>query len=75
MADSVFYDASFTRNMGNFESVKVALGLTTDVRKGETETQALARAKDFVSEQLLIEVDELESEIRGVRTAAESRKK
>jgi len=55
----------FTRNLGNFESVKVGLGIEDWVREGENTTTATDRVYKFVENQLIEKVNQIESEIKG----------
>lgn len=48
-----------TRNMGNFESLRVDCWLTDVVQDGETHDQALKRVSDVVKEELMNQVQEL----------------
>ena len=36
MTTRVKVDLSFTRNLGNYESIKIGVGIEDDVRQGET---------------------------------------
>lgn len=55
----------FTRNLGNFESVKIGLGVEDWVREGENTTTATDRVYKFVENQLIEKVNQIESEIKG----------
>lgn len=61
---NVKVELQFTRNLGNFESVRIALGVEDWVRSGENTTQATDRVFKFVEEKLLEKVQEVESDIR-----------
>ena len=58
-------ELNFTRNLGNFESVKVGLGIEDWVREGENTTTATDRVYKFVESQLIEKVNQIESEIKG----------
>lgn len=58
-------DLSFTRNLGNFESIKISLGVEDYVRKGETADSATERVYDFVEDKLLEKVREVEQELKS----------
>jgi hypothetical protein len=58
-------ELNFTRNLGNFESVKVGLGIEDWVREGENTTTATDRVYKFVELQLIEKVNQIESEIKG----------
>ena len=47
-------DLSFTRNLGNYESIKIGLGIEDDVRKGENVDSATERVYKFVENKLKI---------------------
>lgn len=64
---SVSYRARFTRNMGNFESLQIEIGVEDEPRGDEKVSEAYNRVKDFVEERLLDEITRLENEINGVR--------
>ena len=67
MATTVSYTASFTRNMGNFESMRLEIGVSDEPRGEEKVSEAYNRIKDFVESKLLTEVEELENQIKTVR--------
>ena len=58
-------ELQFTRNLGNFESVRVALGIEDWVRDGENTTTATDRVYKFVENELIQKVNQIESEIKG----------
>jgi hypothetical protein len=64
---SVSYRARFTRNMGNFESLQLEIGVEDEPRGDEKFSEAYNRVKDFVEARLLAEVEELESQINKAR--------
>jgi len=41
-------DLSFTRNLGNFESIKIGIGVEDSVREGENVDSATERVYKFV---------------------------
>ena len=61
---NVKVELQFTRNLGNFESVRVALGVEDWVRSGENTTTATDRVFKFVEEKLIEKVNEIEADIR-----------
>lgn len=63
----VSYRARFTRNMGNFESLQIELGVTDEPRGEETFAQAFNRVKDFVESRLIDEVTAIEKSINNAR--------
>lgn len=64
---TVSYRARFTRNMGNFESLQLEIGVEDEPRGEEKFAEAYDRVKDFVESRLLTEVEALESQITAVR--------
>jgi hypothetical protein len=58
-------DLQFTRNLGNFESVRVAIGVEDFIRTGENTSQATDRVYKFVEEKLIEKTKEIESELKG----------
>lgn len=53
----------YTLNLGNFESLRVDLGLTDHVRQGEDIVQAQDRVYKLVEVQLVEKVKEAKSEL------------
>lgn len=62
---NVKVELQFTRNLGNFESVRVALGVEDWVRSGENTTQATDRVFKFVEDKLIEKVNEIEKDLKG----------
>ena len=62
---NVRVELQFTRNLGNFESVKVSLGIEDWVREGENTNTATDRVYKFVENKLIEKVNEIETEVRG----------
>jgi hypothetical protein len=57
-------DLSFTRNLGNFESIKIGIGIEDDVRAGENVDTATERVYKFVEEKLIQKTQEVEAELK-----------
>lgn len=55
----------FVRNLGNYENIHVDLGVEDYVRHTETVAQAMDRVYDFVEEQLIRRVQEIEADLSG----------
>lgn len=53
----------YTLNLGNFESLRVDLGIVDSRRDGETVDQAFERVYSFVEEKLTDKVREAKGEI------------
>ena len=66
MSDTkVKIDLSFTRNLGNYESIKIGIGVEDTVRQGETVASATDRVYQFVEEKLIEKTREVEEELKG----------
>jgi hypothetical protein len=63
MTTRVKVDLSFTRNLGNYESIKVGIGVEDDVRPGENVESATDRVYQFVEEKLISKTTEIEKEL------------
>ena len=53
----------YTLNLGNFESLRVDLGVVDSRRDGETVDQEFARVYDFVEQKLIEKTQEAKNEI------------
>ena len=53
----------YTLNLGNFQSLRVDLGVVDNVRDGETTNDAMNRVYDFVEAKVVEKVQEAKSEI------------
>lgn len=58
-------DLSFTRNLGNYESIKISIGVEDFVRPGENADSATDRVYHFVEQKLIEKTNEVEEEIKG----------
>jgi hypothetical protein len=58
-------DLSFTRNLGNYESIKIGIGIEDDVRQGETVDMATERVYKFVEDKLIQKTQEIEDELKS----------
>lgn len=58
-------DLSFTRNLGNFESIKIGIGVDDYVRDGESVDAATDRVYKFVESKLISKTQEVEEELNG----------
>ena len=65
MTTKVKVDLSFTRNLGNYESIKISVGVEDDVRQGENVDTATERVYKFVEEKLIKKTNEIEEELKG----------
>ena len=61
---NVKVELQFTRNLGNFESVKIGIGVEDWVREGENTSTATDRVYKFVEEKLIEKVAEIETDLR-----------
>jgi hypothetical protein len=65
MSDTkVKVDLSFTRNLGNYESIKIGIGVEDTVRQGETVASATDRVYQFVEDKLIEKTREVEEELK-----------
>lgn len=64
MTTRVKVDLSFTRNLGNYESIKIGVGIEDDVRQGETVDAATERVYGFVENKLIQKTQEVEEELK-----------
>jgi hypothetical protein len=58
-------DLSFTRNLGNYESIKIGIGVEDSVRNGENVESATERVYKFVEDKLIQKTREVEEELNG----------
>ena len=56
-------DLSFTRNLGNYESIRIEIGVEDDVRTGENVNDATERVYKFVEDKLIEKTNEVEKEL------------
>jgi hypothetical protein len=62
---NVRVELQFTRNLGNYESLKVSIGIEDHVRTGESIDTATNRVYTFVEDKLMEKVNEIEEELKG----------
>jgi hypothetical protein len=60
---SIKVDLQFTRNLGNYESLKVGIGIEDFQRPTETIDEATNRVYNFVEKKLMEKVNEIEEEL------------
>jgi hypothetical protein len=65
MTTRVKVDLSFTRNLGNYESIKIGVGVEDDLRKGESVDAATERVYKFVEDKLIQKTREVEEELKS----------
>jgi hypothetical protein len=53
----------YTLNLGNFQSLRVDLGVVDHVREGETTNDAMNRVYDFIEAKVVEKVQEAKSEL------------
>jgi len=58
-------ELSYTRNLGNYENIKVNLGVQDYVRDGENVNAAMDRVYAFVEDKLITKMEEIEKELKG----------
>jgi hypothetical protein len=64
MTTKVKIDLSFTRNLGNYESIKIGIGVEDDLRLGENVESATERVYKFVEDKLIEKTREVEEELK-----------
>jgi hypothetical protein len=62
---SVRVALEFVRNLGNYESIRISIGVEDAVRQGETVDQATERVYAFVEDKLIEKSNEVEAELKG----------
>ena len=62
---SVRVELQFVRNLGNYESVRVSIGVEDFKRDGESIDDATERVYKFVEEKLIEKQTEIESELKA----------
>jgi hypothetical protein len=63
---NVRVELQFTRNLGNYESLKVSIGVEDQVRSTDANVdEATNRVYDFVEKKLMEKVNEIEDELKG----------
>lgn len=65
MTTRVKVDLSFTRNLGNYESIRIGVGVEDDVRSGENVDTATERVYKFVEDKLIQKTREVEEELKS----------
>ena len=58
-------ELQFTRNLGNYESLRVAIGVEDFVREGESVDSATDRVYNFVEEKIIQKVSDIEKELKN----------
>jgi hypothetical protein len=62
---NVKVELQFTRNLGNYESVKIAIGVEDFQRAGENIDEATNRVYNFVEGKVMEKVNEIEEELQS----------
>ena len=55
----------YTLNLGNFQSLRLDLGIVDSKRDGENIDEAFGRVYKFVEDKLIQKTQEVEEELRG----------
>lgn len=58
-------ELQFTRNLGNYESLRVGIGVEDFVREGETVDSATDRVYAFVEQKIIDKVSDIEKELKN----------
>jgi ASC-1-like (ASCH) protein len=61
---SVRVELQYVRNLGNYESLRVSIGVEDFVRDGETVDSATERVYEFVENKVVEKVGEMEKELK-----------
>lgn len=61
---NVKVELQYTRNLGNFENIKVSIGVEDFVRAGENTNQATDRIYKFVEDKLVEKMHEIEADLK-----------
>jgi hypothetical protein len=61
---SIKVDLQFTKNLGNYESLKIGIGVEDFKRPGESTDEATDRVYAFVEKKLMEKVHEIEAELK-----------
>jgi hypothetical protein len=62
---SVRVALEFVRNLGNYESIRISIGVEDSLRQNETVDQATERVYTFVENKLIEKANEIEAELKG----------
>jgi hypothetical protein len=62
---NVRVELQFVRNLGNYESLRVSIGVEDYVRDGESVDEATDRVYDFVENKVVEKVSEIEKELKN----------
>jgi argininosuccinate lyase len=62
---SVRVDLQYTRNLGNYENIKIGIAIEDFKRQGESTDEATERIYKFVEAKLIEKVNEVEGELKG----------
>lgn len=62
---NVKVELQFTKNLGNYESLRIGIGIEDFKRDGETTDEATDRVYAFVEKKLMEKVNEIEAELNS----------
>jgi len=62
---AVNVELKYVRNLGNYESIHVMIGVTDFARQTESVSQATDRVYSFVENKLIEKMKEIEDELKG----------
>ena len=62
---SVRVELQFTKNLGNYESLKVSIGIEDFKRQGESTDEATERVYKFVEDKVIEKMNEIAQEMNG----------
>lgn len=64
-ATNVRVELGYTKNLGNFENLKISIAVEDFVRDGETVDAATERVYSFVEDKVVQKVTEMEKELKN----------
>lgn len=62
----VSFEATFKRNLGNYENLDIKVGVSDSPRGEETFSTAYKRVKSFVETRLIEAINEVEADIKSL---------
>jgi len=62
---SVRVELQYVRNLGNYESIRVSIGVEDNVRVDENVNSATDRVYKFVEDKLVEKMEEIEKELKS----------
>lgn len=63
--DRIMVDMGFTRNLGNYQSMRIDIGLESDRLEDETKEEHFKRVYEFVESNYLAQFEDTEAEVKA----------